>query len=300
MKLFCFSESACARLSVKLPAAENVAPWPASLPVQVHGESPTIPGALVVRDARQAAWQHTSVISGVVAALRRGSNAEAALADGNLATARQWADENISTTVGRFRALALTICARMRIAQGELKPSESDAHQALACAAQVQAHLSVPDILECLRVWPAKAAVTVRQHGYMAQQRLLGSVWVWCGSKSTTPAMRRRSGSHVTRWETRTLTAHGPKAPPCHRRRDHLCSTRPQRTQAARQRLASLTPTERDVVRPVSEGLPNKDIATRLFISPRTVQTHLMHVYAKLDLTSRVQLAQDGARHSWR
>jgi DNA-binding CsgD family transcriptional regulator len=60
---------------------------------------------------------------------------------------------------------------------------------------------------------------------------------------------------------------------------------------------ASLTPTERDVVRLVSEGLANNDIATRLFVSPRTVQTHLTHVYTKLGLTSRVQLAQEAARH---
>jgi DNA-binding CsgD family transcriptional regulator len=58
-----------------------------------------------------------------------------------------------------------------------------------------------------------------------------------------------------------------------------------------------LTPTEREVVRRVSEGLSNKDIGTRLFISPRTVQTHLTHVYTKLALTSRVQLVQEAARH---
>jgi DNA-binding CsgD family transcriptional regulator len=61
---------------------------------------------------------------------------------------------------------------------------------------------------------------------------------------------------------------------------------------------ASLTPTERDVVGLVSEGLGNKDIATRLFVSPRTVQTHLTHVYGKLGLSSRVQLVQEAARHS--
>ena len=60
----------------------------------------------------------------------------------------------------------------------------------------------------------------------------------------------------------------------------------------------SLTPTETDVVRLVSEGLANKDIAARLLISPRTVQTHLTHVYTKLGLNSRVQLVQEAAHHT--
>ena len=58
----------------------------------------------------------------------------------------------------------------------------------------------------------------------------------------------------------------------------------------------SLTRAELDVVKLVSEGLGNKDVAARLFVSPRTVQAHLTHIYTKLGLTSRVQLAQEAAR----
>jgi DNA-binding CsgD family transcriptional regulator len=55
---------------------------------------------------------------------------------------------------------------------------------------------------------------------------------------------------------------------------------------------------EHDVVRLVREGLANKDIGARLFISPHTVQTHLTHVYAKLGLTSRVQLVEEAGRQA--
>ena len=54
---------------------------------------------------------------------------------------------------------------------------------------------------------------------------------------------------------------------------------------------ASLTPTERTVSDLVAEGLSNPQIGERLFISRRTVQTHLGHVFAKLQMTSRTELA---------
>jgi DNA-binding CsgD family transcriptional regulator len=57
------------------------------------------------------------------------------------------------------------------------------------------------------------------------------------------------------------------------------------------------TPTERAVVDLVSEGLANKAVAAKLFISLRTVESHLTHVYTKLGLSSRVQLVQEAVRH---
>jgi DNA-binding CsgD family transcriptional regulator/tetratricopeptide (TPR) repeat protein len=59
----------------------------------------------------------------------------------------------------------------------------------------------------------------------------------------------------------------------------------------------SLTPTERSVAELVTEGLSNPQIGDRLYISRRTVQTHLAHVFAKLDLTSRAQLAAVVTQH---
>jgi DNA-binding CsgD family transcriptional regulator len=59
---------------------------------------------------------------------------------------------------------------------------------------------------------------------------------------------------------------------------------------------ASLTPTETDVVRLVAEGLTNPDIATRLFVSRATVKTHLVHVFSKLGVATRAELAAAATR----
>ena len=96
-----------------------------------------------------------------------------------------------------------------------------------------------------------------------------------------------------------TLTPRGPRARRCPpRRRSPTRSVAVVNANDPPAAGRSLTPTELDVVRLVSEGLSNNDVATRLFVSPRTVQTHLTHVYTKLGLTSRVQLVQEAARHT--
>jgi DNA-binding NarL/FixJ family response regulator len=53
----------------------------------------------------------------------------------------------------------------------------------------------------------------------------------------------------------------------------------------------SLTPTELEVVRLVADGLNNPEIGRRLFMSRSTVKAHLSHIYAKLGVANRTELA---------
>jgi DNA-binding CsgD family transcriptional regulator len=55
---------------------------------------------------------------------------------------------------------------------------------------------------------------------------------------------------------------------------------------------ADLTPQELQVARLVADGLPNREVAARLFVSPRTVEFHLRNVFAKAGVASRAELAR--------
>lgn len=61
--------------------------------------------------------------------------------------------------------------------------------------------------------------------------------------------------------------------------------------EAADTPLSLLTRTERTVASLVSQGLTNRQIAEQLFVSPRTVDAHLAHIFRKLDIGSRARLA---------
>ena len=55
--------------------------------------------------------------------------------------------------------------------------------------------------------------------------------------------------------------------------------------------LDQLTPQELQIARAVAAGASNKQVAAQLFLSPRTIEFHLRHVFAKVGITSRSQLA---------
>jgi DNA-binding CsgD family transcriptional regulator len=55
---------------------------------------------------------------------------------------------------------------------------------------------------------------------------------------------------------------------------------------------AAMTKSELAVAQLAADGLTNRDIADRLFVSPHTVNTHLRQVFAKLEVNSRVELTR--------
>ncbi|MDT5323325.1 MAG: hypothetical protein QOF25_477 [Mycobacterium sp.] len=196
--------------------------------------------------------------------------------------------------------MALTTRARVAVAQGEpeqAEQAEQDAHDSLECAVGVEAYLGVPDVLEVL-AGLACGAGSHREAGrfFGAADRIRRAgearFKVYDAGYETTVTAARDALGHS---DFNAAWAEGAALS------TEEAIAYAQRGRGERKRPTSgwrsLTPTELDVVGLLGEGLPNKDIANRLFVSPRTVQSHLRHVYNKLGLTSRVQLAQESARH---
>jgi predicted ATPase/DNA-binding CsgD family transcriptional regulator len=223
----------------------------------------------------------------------------APLVCGDLATARRWADELVSVARGAWVSSALAARAHVEIAQGQPEQAERDAHEALGIAARVGGHIGIPLIFECL------AALASDGGSHVHAARLFGAadaIWQRTGAvrfkildadhEARVAVLRDALGHHGFEAAWAEGAALSTDEAIAYAQRGHGERKRPSTG------WASLTPTEASVVNLVREGLSNKDIAARLFVSPRTVQSHLTHVYTKLGITSRVQLAQEAAHHA--
>jgi DNA-binding CsgD family transcriptional regulator len=121
-----------------------------------------------------------------------------------------------------------------------------------------------------------------RTHLELARSRLLYGEW-----------LRRERRRADARSELRTaydmFSTMGAASFAERARRELLATGETVRKRVAHTR-DELTPTEEQIARLARDGLSNPEIATRLFISPRTVQYHLGKVFSKLGVRSRSQL----------
>jgi predicted ATPase/class 3 adenylate cyclase/DNA-binding NarL/FixJ family response regulator len=293
------TDGARAEAEAAIQAASEVGAIAAGIAYAALGTAALAAGdAAAAAEATKSASQQISILP-TFGAVHRALNAQAALASGDLVAATRAADDAVTMATGWWLMLALPTRARVATALGKPEQAERDAHDALAIAASMQAYFGVSDILECLAglasdVGSYHEAVRLLGAAEALQQRMgVVRFKLWDGAYENLVAALRDA---VAQNDFEAAWAEGAALST-----DEAIAYA-QRGRGARKRpatgWASLTPAELDVVRLVGDGLGNSDIATRLFVSPRTVQTHLTHVYAKLGLSSRVQLAQEATRHS--
>ena len=196
-------------------------------------------------------------------------------------------------------ASANEVLGGLAIAGKEWSEAESLLHDALGLRVERQIWLHVPQTLDAL------AEVAAGLESYVESARILGA------------AERGRNDRGLVRWPPdeprlneleRTLRdalggeafeaalAGGAALPLA----EAVAWMR--RARGSRKRPSggweSLTPTEVEVVRLAAEGLTNPQIGERMFISRATVKTHLTHIYSKLDVKNRSELAAKAASRS--
>jgi DNA-binding NarL/FixJ family response regulator len=78
------------------------------------------------------------------------------------------------------------------------------------------------------------------------------------------------------------------------RRQDAPAEPQPFATNAENLREIGITPRELEILGLIAEGLSNREIGERLFVSENTVKTHSSRVFEKLGVNRRVQAVQKG------
>ena len=249
------TDKARAAANASLAAAADLWPYNEGFSYAVLATAAVAAGDVAAAaEASEAAQQRLSV-QGELAGANTNPMAEVALARGDLITAGRWADQEVAASSGWHQARALTTRARIAIAKVEPDQAERDAHKALACAAEHQAHSAVPDILECLGRLAADGGShrdAVRLLGAASEiRRNIGAVRFKiydADHEHTVAALREAMGEH----DFHTAWAQGAALS----LDEAIAYVRRGRGERKRPSSgwASLTPTERDVARLVAEG----------------------------------------------
>jgi predicted ATPase/DNA-binding CsgD family transcriptional regulator len=238
-----------------------------------------------------------------------------------------WVDDGSEVRLSPQTLIGL---AAALLATGATDAAVSACERALAVGRQVGMPMVVADALEqsAFAVAPTDAARAEDLHHEALAVRAEHGLWLYCvdslealaacacGSESHTEAVRLLGACDRARQDMgcpgtsdpheRLRAALGDEAYDTTWAEGHALALRDAIDYARRARgrrgrpssgWASLTPTEQSVVRLAVDGLNNPDIGSRLFMSRSTVKTHLSHVYAKLGVTNRTELATLAGLH---
>jgi predicted ATPase/class 3 adenylate cyclase/DNA-binding CsgD family transcriptional regulator len=224
--------------------------------------------------------------------------AQVALAAGDLAAARAHVDKlaDVSAREGYVisAAEADLLDSRIQRRQGHRDIAEHAAHRALSQSEELPAWTITVDALEVL------AGLAADAESYEEAARLLGSArqlrdttgYQFCITERDADLAHVRD--NLGREHFDTVYAEGRDLP----LDEALSYARRGRGERKRPTTGwdSLTPTETQITALLVDGLTNAEIGRRLFVSPRTVQTHLTRMYTKLGVTSRTELAARAAQ----
>jgi predicted ATPase/class 3 adenylate cyclase/DNA-binding CsgD family transcriptional regulator len=236
-----------------------------------------------------------------IGAICRSVQAQIAVAESRFSDARRYAAEALS--VGRETDTvaavvgALSVQASLARIEGDAHSAEDLLHEAFDLLQQVGFRAAMCEILDDL------AGAIADQDRFEEAARLLGAAQSLRAAigisrfplrgpshKADTTMLREALGTKAfdEAWaEGAALTLD-----------DAVSYARRGRGRRGRPAYGwnSLTPTEARVVELVAEGITNPQIGQRLFVSARTVQTHLTHVFAKLGVSTRAELAAKAAQ----
>jgi DNA-binding CsgD family transcriptional regulator len=222
-----------------------------------------------------------------------------ARANGKPQDARAFIEEAVAVAKshGLRTDLPLDAAARLARVMGDLDVAESLHHDALQAAHAIDSVLLMPAHLEALA---GLAGLAERFH---EGARLLGAAEAAREAHSLARHTPEREGydADVDRIrraldgdEFRTAWNEG-RAMSIEQASAYCARGRGERKRPSFG-WGSLTPTELEVVRHVAQGLTNPEVARRLFVSRSTVKAHLAHIFAKVGVSTRAELAAQAAR----
>ena len=236
-----------------------------------------------------------SSVQGMAYALTLLARAELALgehaaASEDAARAREIAEGTLDNPL--MRTTAANLLAAAALARGEPAQAERHAHTALGEAVEQDIRPQIPVALDVL------AGAAAALESWEEAARILGAaerlreeltLARWASEQAIVEQLRERLGGELGERELAETVEEG-RAMSTENALGWL-----RRARGARKRPAggweSLTPTELQVAELAAEGLTNPEIGERMFIARGTVKIHLSHVYAKLEVRNRSELA---------